>query len=158
MNIRADPACLLAAGQPWFSALGDPLDKERRRAAAGWLRGLSMRADLAIRLVSSWAEAAEVLCTPGDGWWEREEEERRSLERQVALPFDPLEWMRMNDALHAAAAAAAGRCGGADASMVKVAAGAGACAAYHAMLARAAGVPAWHPFLQKHALFAAGRW
>lgn len=142
----------------WFSTLGAPLGQGELDDVHAYLEGLGIAVAQPPLLVESWEQAGTLIRTPAAGWWEREEAERARMEKRVHLdPADP-HWIQLNDVLHGCAAVAAARFGYAHADMIKVAAGSASYAAYHAMLARAAGEALEHPFLRKYALFAGGRW
>ena len=142
--------------EAWFSALGEPLGEAERLEIAAYLSGLAMHSP--VHAVSSWKEARDICARPAPAWWRTEDEERNLLEKTARLdPADP-EWLALSETLHGAAAVAAARAGGADAALIRVAAGAASHAAYQARLARAAGAPAAHPFLRKYALYCGGRW
>lgn len=142
--------------EAWFSALGQPLSEVQRNALLAYLSELGIHAP--ISAVGNWEEAGELCRKRSDRWWNAEEAERARLEQTVRLdPTDP-EWLALNETLHSAAAAAARRAGCVDAALVYAAAGAASYAAYHERLARAAAVPAAHPFHRKYALYCAGHW
>jgi hypothetical protein len=123
--------------EAWFSALGKPLGDAEHAEIDAYLSGLGMAS--AVHTVSSWREAFEICTRPAEAWWNAEEDERRRLERNACLsPRDP-KWLRLNETLHGAAAVAAAQAGGADAALIRAAAGAASYAAYQARLARAAG-------------------
>jgi hypothetical protein len=144
--------------QAWVSTLGAPLGTGELEDIDAYLDGLAIAAPLPPLLVESWEQASELIRNPALAWWEREEAERARMEKKVHLdPADP-QGVKLNDVLHGCAAVAAARFGYAHADMIKVAAGSASYAAYHEMLARAAGEPPTHPFFRKYALFAGGRW
>jgi hypothetical protein len=144
--------------EAWFSALGEPLGEDEMNEIAGYLAGLRIDPRLRVHAVKTWDEAGALCRTPSDEWWAAEEAERERLERSARLdPADP-DWLALNEALHGAAAVAAARAGGADAALIRAAAGAASYAAYQARLARAAQAPAVHPFLRKYALYCSGHW
>ena len=142
--------------EAWFSALGEPLGDAERAEIDAYLSGIGMAS--AVHTVSSWREAFEICSLPAEAWWNAEEAERRRLEQRANLDRADPGWIALNEALHGAAAVAAAQAGGADAALIRAAAGAASYAAYQARLARAAGAPAEHPFLRKYALYCGGRW
>jgi hypothetical protein len=147
---------VISHAEAWFSALGEPLGDAERIEIDGYLAGLAMASP--VHAVSSWDEARDVCARPAEAWWQAEEEARSRLESSVKLePADP-QWLRLNEALHGAAAVAAARAGCSDAALIRVAAGAASYAAHQARLALAAGAPPGHPFLRKYALYCGGRW
>lgn len=142
----------------WFSTLGAPLGEGERADIDAYLAGLGLAAPLPPIVVESWSQAAELVRKPAQGWWDAEEAERARLEQRVKLdPADP-GWLALTDTLHGAAAVAAARMGGADAGLIKVAAGAAIYAAHQHRLAERSGAAPSHPFLRKYALFSGGRW
>ncbi len=142
----------------WFLALGEPLRVEEHARIAAYLQGLGMDPGMPVRMATTWSEAGALCRRPAQPWWQLEETERRHLEQTAQLdPADP-DWLALSDRVRDASAQAAGRAGCSDATLIQVAAGAAAQAAYQARLARAAAVPPAHPFLQKDALYRGGRW
>ena len=147
---------MISHAAAWFSALGEPLGEAERMEIDAYLTGLAMASP--VHAVSSWDEARDICAQPAQRWCEAEEEQRSRLEAKVNLePADP-QWLRLNEALHGAAAVAAARAGCSDAALIRVAAGAASYAAHEARLAVAAGAPPGHPFLRKYALYCGGRW
>ncbi|HVL34121.1 MAG TPA: hypothetical protein VM489_00480 [Burkholderiales bacterium] len=142
--------------EAWFSALGEPLGEAELAEIAGYLGALALPA--AVQPIASWDEAGAACRQPAQAWWHAEEAERERLEQRVRLDPADREWLRLNEALHGAAAVAAARAGCADAALVRAAAGAASYAAYQARLAQAAGMAPSHPFLRKYALYCGGRW
>lgn len=147
---------MTALDAAWFSALGEPLGAAERFEIDGYLAGIGMLSP--VQSVTSWNEARELCVRPSQAWWDAEETEHRRLEERCRLnPAHP-EWLRLNEALHGAAAVAAARAGCADAALIRAAAGAASYSAHQARLALAAGADAAHPFLRKYALYCGGRW
>lgn len=151
----------------WFAAVGAPLDPGEVAEMVAWAAGLELGRP-SVAPVAEWSEAGALARASGGdaGWWEREEDERRTL---LALAgarhgVEPLlaalsrVTLVASDAAMAAASIALGRAGIADESLARVAAGAGSQAAYHAALGLAAGMTPRHAFAAKFRLHEAGRW
>ncbi|MGE0152205.1 MAG: hypothetical protein AB7R90_06265 [Reyranellaceae bacterium] len=152
----------------WFAAVGEELTGAERWDARAYLAGLGF-ADTAVSGVADWRSAAAIARSPdwSRAWWDREEEERAALLEGAARRMSETELMaglsRVMElaaaVTHGAAAIAAARSGIADQALSRVAAGAGAQAAYQAALAALAHEgETEHPFSIKFRLFEAGRW
>jgi hypothetical protein len=141
--------------------VGRPLSAEDRSLAGGYARSLELPAGIAA--IDGWEQAEQVTRDPrsGDGWWEREETERRALMAETAGRIgDALLLETLTSAVEAGAGqthAGALAAGGSEA-MARVASGAALMALNNRALALLAGRGDEHPFVQKYALFAAGRW
>lgn len=152
----------------WFAAVGEELTTAERWDARAYLAGLGF-ADTGVSGVVDWPQAAEIAKSPSWSreWWDREEAERTALLDRAAAKISEHELMSALSRVmelaasvtHGAAAIAASRSGVADQALTRVAAGAGAQAAYQAALAALAheGTEE-HPFSIKFRLFEAGRW
>ena len=140
----------------WFRTLGAPLAAADHALAQGYLCGLGL-SGLKVRLVRSWQEAGELCRRPAGAWWTAETEERRRLggspQRAPASQV-----LQLGDEMQRAALQHAQRAGCEDPSLAYAAAGAASFAEFDATLARSAGAGPSHAFLQKQALFRAGRW
>lgn len=151
----------------WFSSLGEPLTDTERDDVTAYLTGLGFTG-LDIETVTSWGAAAEAIQDPAwdPAWWDGEERLRKALTVKAegahveGALYEALSAIAQiaNDAVHGAAAVAAARAGVADATLIRVAAGAALQAAHQASLAVAAGAGDDHPFQAKMRLFAAGHW
>jgi hypothetical protein len=152
----------------WFAAVGEELTPAERWDARAYLAGLGF-AETGVTGVAGWPQAAEIAKSPSWSrpWWDSEEAERAMLLARAAATLPEHELMTALSRVmelaasvtHGAAAIAASRSGIADQALSRVAAGAGAQAAYHAALAALAhhGKDE-HPFSIKFRLFEAGRW
>lgn len=116
-----------------------------------------------VAVAGSWGEAETLTrdAASARGWWEAEEDERRRLMRETggrlgeALLLETLTTAveeqsarTFEDAVDA----------GGDEALARVASGAALMAIHNRALALLAGCGQEHPFVQKYALFAAGRW
>lgn len=148
---------------PWFSRLGTVLGEPDRAAARAYLAGLELRQMPDLELVRDWREAERAARDPGwdDSWWRLEELQRQALTREVAQRLGET---AMLDALSAAVEActgssfAAAMAACADETLARAASGAALMATHGRALALLAGRGNAHPFVQKYALFARGRW
>lgn len=141
--------------------MGSPLSTEDRGLADGYARALGLPAGVAV--IDGWAQAEQVTRDPrsGDGWWEREEAERRALMTETAGRIgEALLLETLTSAVEAGAGQthAGALAAGGDEAMARVASGAALMALNNRALALLAGRGDEHPFVQKYALFAAGRW
>jgi hypothetical protein len=152
----------------WFAAVGEELTSGERWDARAYLAGLGF-AETGVTGVTDWQQAAEIAKSPSWSreWWDREEAERAALLGKIAAAVPEHELMTALSRVmelaasvtHGAAAIAASRFGVADQALSRVAAGAGAQAAYHAALAMLAhDGKDEHPSSIKFRLFEAGRW
>jgi hypothetical protein len=145
---------------PWFGRLGAPLDARDREIAQRYAASLGLEA---VDVVPGWREAEAVARDPGSGerWWTLEDGERRRLMRETggrigeAMLLDTL-----TSAVEGEADATFERAlgAGADEALARVASGAALMALHNRSLALVAGCGPGHLFMQKYALFAAGRW
>jgi hypothetical protein len=113
--------------------------------------------------VPGWREAEELIRDPqsAEGWWAWEEAERRALMEQAAAKIGQasvLEALAAAQEGHADATHACALEAGGNEAMAKVASGAASMALNNRALAVLAGRGADHAFVQKYALFEAGRW
>ena len=148
---------------PWFSRLGAALVEADLVPARAYLAGLELRPTPGLALVHDWREAEQVARDPGwdNSWWLGEEEKRLALTREVAQRVGDtamLEALSMavevcTEPTYAAALAACR-----DEALARVASGAALMAVHGRALALLAGREDAHPFVQKYALFARGRW
>jgi hypothetical protein len=145
----------------WFANLGEPptaVNKTDAQAYAG---------SDSIELAHSWRAAEEFLKSADTSldWWEREEALRKELMARARARYPEHElWTSLTelttetgDLVHAAAAIAAARLGGAQPASIHVAAGAASQAVYQLAVARIAGIEK-SPFESKFRLFSAGHW
>lgn len=151
----------------WFAAAGEPPGAAEREDLAAWLAGLGL-APAEVAAARDWREAESLLRDPAwdHAWWDAEEA-LRTRYRDAALGAMGGEALlghlsRITDAasrvVPGTAALAAARGGLADEALLRVAAGAGIQACYHAALARCAGAPREDPFAAKLRLYEAGSW
>lgn len=152
----------------WFAAVGEELTTAERWDARAYLAGLGF-AETGVSGVAGWPQAAAIAKSPSWSreWWDREEAQRAALLARAASTISEHELMTALSRVmelaasvtHGAAAIAASRFGVADQALTRVAAGAGAQAAYQAALAALAHEGSQeHPFSIKFRLFEAGRW
>jgi len=145
----------------WFARVGRPLAPDESALAGEYARLLGFPGT--VDVIRDWAAAERLTRDPrsADGWWDREEAERRLLMRDATgkLGEEPvLEALTAaveaeTQRTHACATAA----GGGEA-MARVASGAALMALNQRALALLAGRGEEHLFVQKYALFASGRW
>lgn len=139
------------------------LSQADQAAARAYLVGLDLQPTPALERVHDWREAEQAARDPGwdSNWWRLEELERRALTGEVTRRLgEPA----MLEALSAAVetctrpsfAAAMSAC--ADETLARAASGAALMATHGRALALLAGRGDAHPFVQKYALFAQGRW
>lgn len=143
----------------WFSRLGQPLAGERQLADA-YAGTLGLPSVVVAR---DWQEADRVTrdAASAAGWWQREEDERRRLMRETAARLGEtglLELLTAGVEKQVEATFEQARRAGGDEALARAASGAALMALHNHCLAMAAGCGADHPFVQKYALFAAGRW
>ena len=148
---------------PWFSRLGAVLEEADLEPARVYLAGLELRPIPGLALVRDWREAEQAARDPAwdNSWWLGEEVRRLALTREVTQRIGNA---AMLDALSAAVEvcteptfAAALEASG-DEALARVASGAALMAVHGRALALLAGRGDAHPFVQKYALFARGRW
>jgi hypothetical protein len=144
----------------WFARLGAPLDAGERSLAQAYAEAIGLAA---VAVVDSWQEAERVArdAASGAGWWTEEEEERRRLtQRTAARVGEPLLLEALTTAVEGQAAATieCAVAAGGDEALARVASGAALMALHNRALALLAGCGPDHRFVQKYALFAAGRW
>lgn len=152
----------------WFFMLGEPLAASECRQVRDYLRGLALLDELPVVSVPDWPSARRIIDTPDwdARWWDAEQAERNALLERAGTAIgsgvvlrslsDTL--ARVGEAIYGAAAVSSARCGGADAAMIRAAAGAASEALHLSELARLAGEGPLHPFAIKQALFAGGHW
>jgi hypothetical protein len=145
---------------PWFARLGAPLDAAERDAAQRYASALGLEA---VSVIEDWREAESLARDPGagDSWWAREDEERRRLMRETAARIgEPMLLDALTGAVEGEAAATLERAlaAGGDEALARVASGAALMALNNRALVLLAGGGPDHLFVQKYALFAAGRW
>lgn len=171
-NLVALPRALLdglaaeARSAAWFANLGEPPSDEDRAEAKSYAERLAL-GPLELACVRDWPAAETTMKAPDwtTAWWDREEALRRSLLAKAGERFpERVLWAgltelttEVGDFVHAKAAAAAGRMGGAATASIHVAAGAAAHAVYQLALARLAKDGA-SPFESKFRMFEDGRW
>ena len=151
-----------AIGAPvrWFARLGKPLDAGEQRLAAGYAQTLGLSS---VAVAKGWQEADRVTrdAASGAGWWQQEEDERRRLMRDSAARVgEPLLLEALTSAVEGQAAATFEQAlqAGGDEMLARVASGAALMALNNRSLALIADCGPDHLFMQKYALFAAGRW
>lgn len=162
------PFLALADRINWFSAVGDPIDREVMDFARTYLDSLGFP-DAQVALVGGWDEAASA--AQSLDWdtaaWEAEEQLRASL-TQIVLDEMGEETLEIAVAHAAASVAPAIRSAAeeaaaiwdlADEALVTAAAGAAVQSLHLAILSLLAADPGEvHPFAAKFRLFEAGRW
>jgi hypothetical protein len=137
-----------------------PLDMQDRQRALDYAKALALDS---VAVVGSWGEAEALTrdAASARGWWEAEEDERRRLMRETGLRLgDALLLETLTTAVEAQSARSfedAVDAGG-DEALARVASGAALMAIHNRALALLAGCGQDHLFVQKYALFAAGRW
>jgi hypothetical protein len=158
----AGGAVAIVRAEYWFSRLGLPLEEPEVRVAAGYVAALNLPASSAVEIARDWGEAEAIIRDPrsGIGWWEREETERKLLMREMQRRIGAqLLLDRLTAALEGHAESTLARamksCG--DEALAKVASGAALTSIHLRALALLAGREASHAFVQKYALFTAGR-
>ncbi|HWA14258.1 MAG TPA: hypothetical protein VHA15_14290 [Burkholderiales bacterium] len=145
---------------PWFGRLGAPLDAGERELAQRYASGLGLEA---VSVIEGWREAQALARDPGAGesWWVREDRERRRLMRETAARLgEPMLLDALTSAVEGEATATleGALAAGGDETLARVASGAALMALNNRALALLAGCGPDHLFVQKYALFAAGRW
>lgn len=152
----------------WFAAVGERLSEAERADAEDYLLALGFP-ECDVIPAMDWEEAEAAARNPewNTAWWEAEEQLRAALSaRAVEITGDEEAVLvaltnvtsKASDAVHGAAAVAAGRFGVADQGLIRAAAGAATQAAYQAALVIAAAEEEDHAFARKFSLFQAGRW
>ena len=156
-------ATAIACAERWFSRLGLPFDATETLLVAGYLNALDPPVTCHAAIAASWREAEAIIRNPrsGTGWWEQEETERKRLmlELQQSIGSSML-LETLTSATDGRAestyACALAACKG-DEGLAKVASGAALTSIHLRALALLAGCGELHVFVQKYALFAAGR-
>jgi hypothetical protein len=156
-------AAAIAHTQRWFSRLGLPFDETEARLAAGYLDALRLPGTRNVAIATGWRDAEAIIRDPqsGAGWWEQEEAERKLLmwETQQRIGAQLLLEMltsAVDGYAESTYACAMKSCDG-DEALAKVASGAALTSIHLRALALLAGRGELHVFVQKYALFAAGR-
>ena len=152
----------------WFARVGLPLDSDEEAAVLDLMRILAPHPSAAVAALGSWQEAAEfVRAAERDSMtWDQEEEEREALWTRATERRTEDEVLRqidtaicgLNAEMLAAALAAIGGAGVADAALAAEATGMALLAAHQSALALLAGEGPDHRFVRKYALFVRGRW
>ncbi len=156
-------AAAIAHTERWISRLGLPFDGTESRLAAGYLDALDLPEAPNPAIATDWRDAEAIIRDPlsDAGWWEQEEAERKRLMREAK---ERIGTQLLLEALTSAVdgyaestyAFAMNSCDGDDAQ-AKVASGAVLTSIHLRALALLAGRGELHIFVQKCALFAAGR-
>jgi hypothetical protein len=147
----------------WFSRLGLPFDGAEARLAAGYLDALGLPAAREIAVAKDWRDAEALIRDPLSAapWWAEEEAERALLMRRTQQRIgSPLVFETLTSAVegHAESTyAGALKASKGNEALAKVASGAALTAIHLRALALLAGCGEGHAFVQKYALFAAGR-
>lgn len=143
--------------------MGLPFDETEARLAAGYLNALDLPAPRDVAIAAGWRDAEAIIRDPqsGTGRWGQEEAERKLLTREVQSRVGSqllLETLTGAVDGHAEStyACAVKFCDG-DEALAKVASGAALTSIHLRALALLAGRGELHVFVQKYALFAAGR-
>lgn len=139
------------------------MDENEAQYAAGYLAALNLPASAELAIAADWPAAEAIMRDPqsGTGWWEREEMERRLLMREMESRIGTQLLMETltcaiegySDLTYACAMKS---CRG-DETLARVASGAALTSIHLRALALLAGRGELHVFVQKYALFAAGR-
>lgn len=153
----------IAQTQRWFSRLGLPFDETEARLAAGYLDALDLAAAPNLAIATGWRDAEAIIRDPqsGAGWWEQEEAERKLLMQETQQRIGTqllLETLTsaVDGYAESTYACAMKSCDG-DEALAKAASGAALTSIHLHALALLAGRREHHVFVQKYALFAAGR-
>jgi hypothetical protein len=143
--------------------VGLAFDESEAQLAAGYVAALESRAIRDTAVAAGWREAESIMRDPRSGahWLDREEAERlrlmRKMQRQLA-PHVLLDALTSAVEVHAHTTyACAVRASAGDEALARVASGAAVTAIHLRALALLAGCGELHVFVQKYALFAAGR-
>jgi len=144
----------------WFARLGAPPDPQESRLARGYAGAIGLAS---VAAVANWQEADRISRDPasGEGWWLQEEEERRRLMRETGPGVGESMLLEALTAAVEGQTSATFECAiaaGGDERLARVASGAALMALHNRTLALLAGCGSDHVFVQKYALFAAGRW
>lgn len=137
---------------------------EERALAAEYVRSLGLQTGNRPQFVSGWDAAEAVIRDPASAgsWWSQEEAQRRALLQQAAARRGETEVLdALTGAVEGFAESSFRRAlvaSGGDEVRARVASGAALMAIHFRSLALLAGCGADHPFMQKYALFAGGRW
>jgi hypothetical protein len=160
----AAPIIPAAAVDGWFSRLGLAPSAQERRLAADYVRSLGVQPGSGPEFASGWDAAEGVIRDPASAevWWSQEEAQRRALLQQVAARMGETNVLdALTGAVEGFAESSFRRAldvSGGDEVRARVASGAALMAIHFRSLALLAGCGADHLFVQKYALFAAGRW
>ena len=156
-------ATAIAHAERWFSRLGLPFDTAEAQLAAGYLNALDLPAVRDSAIAANWHDAEAIIRDPQSaaGWWGQEEAERKRLMLEVQQRIGSellLEALTSAIDGHAEStyACALAACNG-DEALAKVASGAALTSIHLRALGLLAGCGELHVFVQKYALFAAGR-
>lgn len=156
-----------AAAMPWFSRLGEPIERETARLARDYLDGLGFP-DVEVARIASWEDAADAATSLDfdTAQWDAEEQLRAGLadealelisEEGLSIALTHVSAL-LAERIGAAARQASLLAGIDDETLVMAAVGAGVQAAHGAALTLIVGSDDDHPFRRKFALFARGRW
>ncbi|HEX7952818.1 MAG TPA: hypothetical protein VF523_07095 [Burkholderiales bacterium] len=143
--------------------MGLAFDESEARLAAGYVVSVQSRAIRDTAVAASWREAEAIMRDPHAGahWQDREEAERQRLMRKMQQQLAPhvlLDALTSAVEGHAQATyACAMRASAGDEALARVASGAALTSIHLRALALLAGCGELHVFVQKYALFAAGR-
>ncbi|HEX7777303.1 MAG TPA: hypothetical protein VF449_12325 [Parvibaculum sp.] len=152
---------------PWFSAAGEPLDRDTRNTARTYLDGLGFP-DVDVARLGDWTDAADAAQSLDydTAQWEAEESLRAGLasealehisEDALAIALTHVSAL-LGERIGAAAREAAAEHGIDDEELLNAAAGAAVQAAHGVALTLIAEADDDHPFRHKFALFARGHW
>lgn len=156
-------AVAIAHTERWFSRVGLPFDETEARLAGGYLGGLDLPATPDIAIVADWRDAETIIRDPqsGAGWWEQEEAERKLLMRETQQRVGSQSLLEALtsavDGYAESTYSCALKSSDGDEELAKVASGAALTSIHLRALALLAGRGERHIFVQKYALFAAGR-
>lgn len=156
-----------AAAMPWFSRLGEPIERETAGLARDYLDGLGFP-DVEVARIASWEDAADAATSLDfdTAQWDAEEQLRAGLadealglisEEGLSIALTHVSAL-LAERIGAAARQASLLAGIDDETLVMAAVGAGVQAAHGAALTLIVGSDDDHPFRRKFALFARGRW
>lgn len=156
-----------AASMPWFSRLGEPVDREMKALARAYLDGLGFP-DVDVARIASWEEAGDAAASLDfdTAQWEAEESLRAGLaadaldaisEEGLSIALTHVSAI-LGERIAASVVEACNLAGIDDEPLMNAAVGAGIQAAHGVALTLVAGSDEDHPFRRKFALFARGRW
>lgn len=137
-----------------------PLNNGERALARAYAGKLGLEN---VEVMADWREAEALArdAAAGADWWAREDHERRRLMQQCAARLGEAQLLKiLTDSVqgHAVATYECALAAGGDEALARVASGAALMALHQRALALIAGCGPDHLFVQKYALFAAGRW